>query len=177
MPGYQLNRRKPIAGRSPTRNALSRTLEGDMTCTAALDWSPSSSSKGDMHCGPGLVPVFLKERQSLQPQTGPGTWSGPSSNIRPRESGISHAQALPADQNRFAINGLGLRTASDHRETAGVAMPFRLSFPLVLFRFFPLFLGRGSVECRSRAKVAAGLEQSAGGACRKGPHPVFGLRA
>jgi hypothetical protein len=98
---------------------------GDRTCIAALDWSPSSSSKGDMHCGPGFVPVFLKERQSLQPQTGLGTWSGPSSNIRPRESGISHAQALPAELNRFALNRIGLPTASAHRETAGVAIPVR----------------------------------------------------
>jgi hypothetical protein len=80
-----------------------------------------------MHCGPGLVPVFLNERQSLQPQTGPGTWNGPSSNFRPRESGISHAQALPAELNRFALNRIGLRTASAHTKTAGVAIPFRFS--------------------------------------------------
>jgi hypothetical protein len=83
-----------------------------------------------MHCSPRSVPVFLKERQSFQPQTGPGAWSGPSSNIRPRESGISHTQALPADLNRFALNRLGLRTASAQRVTAGVAIPIRF------FRFF-----------------------------------------
>jgi hypothetical protein len=43
------------------------------------------------------------------------------------ESGISHAQALPAELNRFALNRIGLRTASAHRETAGVAIPVRFS--------------------------------------------------
>ena len=48
----------------------------------------------DMHCGPGSVLVFLKERQSLQPHTDPGTRGGPSWNIRPRENRISRAQTL-----------------------------------------------------------------------------------
>ena len=48
---------------------------------------------------------------------------GPSSSIRPRESGNSRAQALPGDPNHFAINGFGLSTASAHGETVGVAMP------------------------------------------------------
>jgi hypothetical protein len=94
-----------------------------------------------MHCGTGLVPVFLRRRKetghALRHWIGPRLpqgatiasaanrpWDVERSKLehRPRESGISHAQALPGDQNRFAINGLRLRTASDHRETAGVAM-------------------------------------------------------
>jgi hypothetical protein len=71
------------------------------------------------------VSVFLKERQALKPHTGPGTWGGPSSNIRVRESGISRSQALRVDLNRFAIDELGSCTASAQRETAGVATPFR----------------------------------------------------
>jgi hypothetical protein len=77
---------------------------------------------------PQIGPVFLKERQALQPHTGLGTWGGPSSNFRSRENGISRAQALPGDPNRFAINGLGLCTASVHREPAGVAMPVHSAY-------------------------------------------------
>jgi hypothetical protein len=78
-----------------------------------------------MRCGPGLVQLFLKERQSLQPHTAPSTWGGPSWNIRPRENRISRPQALQGGPNRFAINELGLCIAPARKETAGVAMPVR----------------------------------------------------
>jgi hypothetical protein len=65
-----------------------------------------------------------------------------------RESGISRAQALPAELNRFALK-IGLRAASAHRETgvavpvrfsagetAGVAMPVRFSFCFFFFRSY-----------------------------------------
>jgi hypothetical protein len=62
--------------------------------------------------------------KALQPQTQPRTWCGRSSNIRPHERRISRGQVWPRDPNRFAINGLGLCTASAHSETAGIAVPF-----------------------------------------------------
>jgi hypothetical protein len=86
-----------------------------------MDFQDFTKTSKDMHCSPRSVPVFLKERQAPLPHTGLDGWGGPSSNIRPRESGISRAQALPRDPNRFAINVLGLCTASTHREAAGVA--------------------------------------------------------
>jgi hypothetical protein len=108
------------------------------------------------------VPVFLTERQALQPHTGPGTWGGRSSNIRPCESGICRAQALPGDPNRFAINGLGLCLASAHMETARVAMRLHssLSIPLAMpvhsASFFP-------------DRVPAGVETAAAVTPRRGP--------
>jgi hypothetical protein len=66
----------------------------------------------DMHCSTRSVPlVVLMERQA-PPHTGPGTSGDPSSNIRTRDGGICRARALPEGPNRFAINGLGLCTAS-----------------------------------------------------------------
>jgi hypothetical protein len=53
-----------------------------------------------VHCGPGPIPLFLKERQSLQSRTDPGTLGGASSNIRPRESGTSRAHALRIESLR-----------------------------------------------------------------------------
>jgi hypothetical protein len=58
-----------------------------------------------MHCGPGLVLLFLKERQSLQQHTAPSTSGGPSWNIRPCENRISRPHALQGSPNRFALNG------------------------------------------------------------------------
>ena len=78
----------------------------------------------DRHCTFRSVSVFLKERQALQPQIRPGMWCGRISNLRPRERRISRGQAWPRDPNRFAINGLGLCTASALSETAGVNVPF-----------------------------------------------------
>ena len=44
-------------------------------------------------------------------------------HIVARLGGICRAQALPADPNRFATNGLGLCASSGLRETAALAMP------------------------------------------------------
>jgi hypothetical protein len=68
-----------------------------LTVTIQVDFGTPKETgqrRQDMHCGPGLVLLFLKERQSLQPHTDPGTWGGPSWNIGPRENRISRAQTL-----------------------------------------------------------------------------------
>jgi REP element-mobilizing transposase RayT len=64
-----------------------------------------------MHCGPGLVPVFLKERQSLQPQAGPGTWSGKKGTEKGDITNIANPRIAPYDEGmprtaRASVGGM-----------------------------------------------------------------------
>jgi hypothetical protein len=79
-------------------------------CNFASQFEPFDGfTRGkDTHCSPRSVPVVLKKLQAFQPQAGPGTWGGPSWNIRRCESRISRAEALPEDPNRSAIKRVGV---------------------------------------------------------------------
>jgi hypothetical protein len=109
VPGADRAHRHPGARGVPA--ASSRLPAG---CAAA----PGGSVPRCPHRGRGKgcaardrSPFSLRNDKALQQHTGGCRWGGPSSNIRPRESGISRAQALQGAPNRFAIDGFGLCTA------------------------------------------------------------------
>jgi hypothetical protein len=78
-----------------------------------------------VHCGPGPIPLFLKERQSLQSRTDPGTLGGASSNIRPRESGTSRAQALRIESLRDKLVKVVYDVSPPGNEWRCIAFPLR----------------------------------------------------